>query len=99
MSTSRDNSQLFEFFLSTLETHQNLLHAETQAIAAKHLDTIESILAKKEEMVSEGSKDAEILSREGRGIEPKVIPKRGAPGEDCISQERTRGTKNIGEER
>ena len=52
MSTSRDNSQLFEFFLSTLETHQNLLHAETQAIAAKHLDTIEAILAKKEESLA-----------------------------------------------
>ena len=37
----------FEFFLVALETHENLLHAETQAIAAKHLDTIESILEKK----------------------------------------------------
>ena len=39
----------FEFFLNALETHENLLHAETQAIAAKHLDTIESILEKKDE--------------------------------------------------
>ena len=39
----------FEFFLNALETHENLLHAETQAIAAKHLDTIESILKKKDE--------------------------------------------------
>ena len=39
----------FSFFLQSLETHENLLHAETQAIAAKHLDTIESLLGKKEE--------------------------------------------------
>ena len=29
--------------------HENLLHAETQAIAAKHLDTIESLIETKEE--------------------------------------------------
>jgi len=39
----------FTFFLQTLETHENLLHAETQAIAAKHLDTIDSILNRKED--------------------------------------------------
>jgi predicted RND superfamily exporter protein len=39
----------FTFFLQSLETHENLLHAETQAIAAKHLDTIQSILGKKED--------------------------------------------------
>ena len=32
-----------------LETHENLLHAETQAIAAQHLETIESILVQKDE--------------------------------------------------
>jgi hypothetical protein len=32
-----------------LETHENLLHAETQAIAAKQLDTIDTILSQKEE--------------------------------------------------
>ena len=37
-------------FLNALETHENLLHAETQAIAAKHLDTIESILKKDESL-------------------------------------------------
>ena len=41
----------FEFFLVALETHENLLHAETQAIAAKHLDTIESILEKRKSKV------------------------------------------------
>lgn len=35
--------------LKALELHENLLHAETQAIAARDLDTIESILAKKEQ--------------------------------------------------
>lgn len=39
----------YEIFLEALELHENLLHAETQAIAAKHLDTIESILTRKEE--------------------------------------------------
>ena len=43
-------AQRFEFFLVALETHENLLHAETQAIAAKHLDTIESILKKKKKV-------------------------------------------------
>ena len=32
-----------------LELHENLLHAETQAIAAKHLDTIESLIEAKQE--------------------------------------------------
>lgn len=40
---------MFDSFLLALETHENLLHAETQAIAAKHLDTIDSILSQKEE--------------------------------------------------
>jgi hypothetical protein len=66
MSTSSDDSQLFEFFLTTLETHQNLLHAETQAIAAKHLDTIESILAKKEESLS-----LLLEARDNIGFDPR----------------------------
>lgn len=33
---------------TALDTHEDLLHAETQAIAAKHLDTIEEILEKKD---------------------------------------------------
>jgi hypothetical protein len=37
-----------EVFQVALDTHENLLHAETQAIAAKHLDTIEEILSKKD---------------------------------------------------
>ena len=36
-----------------MDTHEDLLHAETQAIAAKHLDTIEEILVKKEDSLVE----------------------------------------------
>ena len=39
----------FNRFLELLEVHENLLHAETQAIAARDLDTVESILEKKDE--------------------------------------------------
>jgi len=39
----------FELFFNALETHENLLHAETQAIAAQHIETIESILEQKDE--------------------------------------------------
>ena len=43
------DSPEFVFFLEALETFENLLHAETQAIAAKHLDSIEQIIARKDE--------------------------------------------------
>ena len=46
-----DSPHDFELLLTLLEVHENLLHAETQAIAAKHIDTIESILSKKEESI------------------------------------------------
>ena len=39
----------YDFSYKVLETHETLLHAETQAIAAQHLETIESILAQKDE--------------------------------------------------
>ena len=39
----------FAYFIETLETLENLLHAETQAIAAKDLDTIDSIMSQKDE--------------------------------------------------
>ena len=38
----------FAYFIETLETLENLLHAETQAIAAKDLDTIDSIMSQKD---------------------------------------------------
>ena len=39
----------FAYFIESLETLENLLHAETQAIAAKDLDTIDSIMVQKDE--------------------------------------------------
>lgn len=42
------SAEQFAHFIDLLEVHENLLHAETQAIAAKHLDTIEEILEKKD---------------------------------------------------
>mgnify|MGYP006257268339 CR=1 FL=1 len=39
----------FAYFIQSLETLENLLHAETQAIAAKDLDTIDSIMIQKDE--------------------------------------------------
>jgi hypothetical protein len=47
MSDPRDIPADLDHFLELLEVHENLLHAETQAIAAKELDIIESILQKK----------------------------------------------------
>ena len=38
----------FAYFLESLETLENLLHAETQAIAAQELDTIDEIIVQKE---------------------------------------------------
>ena len=37
----------FAFLIETLETFENLLHAETQAIAAKDLDIIDSLISVK----------------------------------------------------
>jgi|TARA_B110000495_G_scaffold172967_1_gene162212 hypothetical protein len=67
MSVPSDDPQAFEFFLSTLETHQNLLHAETQAIAAKHLETIETILVKKEESLT-----SVLQAKENIGFDPRT---------------------------
>ncbi len=44
-----EDSPELSFFLEALETFESLLHAETQAIAAKHLDTIEEIIERKDE--------------------------------------------------
>ena len=35
-----------------MEAYESLLHSETQAIAAKHLDTIEEILEKKDDSLN-----------------------------------------------
>ncbi len=62
------NSPEFTFFLEALETFENLLHAETQAIAAKHLDTIEEIIERKDENLR-----ALLEARERIEIDPRSI--------------------------
>ena len=62
------NSTEFSFFLEALETFENLLHAETQAIAAKHLDTIEQIIAKKDESLK-----VLLQAKDQVGTDPRTI--------------------------
>ncbi len=45
----KGETSFLNLFFNALEAHESLLHAETQAIAAQHIDTIESIIAQKEE--------------------------------------------------
>ena len=68
MSDLRDTPAAdFDHFLELLEVHENLLHAETQAIAAKELDTIESILQKKDE-----SLEIVLTARDNLGVNPRT---------------------------
>ena len=67
MSDPRDIPADFVHFLELLEVHENLLHAETQAIAAKELDVIESILQKKDE-----SLEIVLAARDNLGVEPRT---------------------------
>jgi hypothetical protein len=67
MSDPRDTPADFDHFLELLEVHENLLHAETQAIAAKELDIIESILQKKDE-----SLEIVLAERDNLGVEPRT---------------------------
>ena len=62
------NSPEFVFFLEALETFENLLHAETQAIAAKHLDTIEEIIERKDENLR-----ALLDAKERIGVNPRSV--------------------------
>ena len=62
------NSPEFVFFLEALETFENLLHAETQAIAAKHLDTIEEIIERKDANLR-----ALLDAKERIGINPRSV--------------------------
>ena len=62
------DSPEFTFFFEALETFENLLHAETQAIAAKHLDTIEQIIAKKEESLK-----VLLQAKDQVGTDPRTI--------------------------
>lgn len=64
------NSPEFSFFLEALETFENLLHAETQAIAAKHLETIEDIIERKDENLK-----ALLDAKERIGINPRSVAK------------------------
>ena len=64
------NSPEFTFFLEALETFENLLHAETQAIAAKHLETIEDIIERKDENLK-----ALLDAKERIGVNPRSIAK------------------------
>lgn len=63
-----ENSTEFDFFLEALETFENLLHAETQAIAAKHLDTIEEIIERKDESLK-----ALLEAQERVGMDPRSV--------------------------
>ena len=67
MSDPRDTPADFDHFLELLEVHENLLHAETQAIAAKELDIIESILQKKDE-----SLEIVLAARDNLGVDPRT---------------------------
>ena len=62
------DSPEFAFFLEALETFENLLHAETQAIAAKHLDTIEQIIVRKDE-----SLQVLLQAKDKVSIDPRSI--------------------------
>ena len=62
------NSPEFVFFLEVLETFENLLHSETQAIAAKHLVTIEEIIERKDENLK-----ALLDAKERIGSNPRSI--------------------------
>ena len=67
MSGPRDAPAAFDHFLELLEVHENLLHAETQAIAAKELDIIASILQKKDE-----SLEIVLAARDNLGVDPRT---------------------------
>ena len=62
------DSPEYTFFFEALETFENLLHAETQAIAAKHLDTIEQIIAKKDESLK-----VLLQAKDQVGTDPRTI--------------------------
>ena len=92
-------------FRVALETHENLLHAETQAIAAKHLDTIEEILDKKdqsleilistkENLPDDFQNDAMIISQMDRVLE---LQERNAASFKRFFDERSRREKGLEE--
>ena len=56
----------FSYFMESLETLENLLHAETQAIAAQHLDTIDSIMVQKDESLRIVTEAKQMLTSDPR---------------------------------
>jgi hypothetical protein len=56
----------FAYFLETLETLEVLLHAETQAIAAKSLDTIDEVMLQKDRCLKSLMEAKELLSHDPR---------------------------------
>ena len=56
------NAEITRFF-EVLESYEHLLHAETQAIAAKDVDLVEEILAKKDQCMADLLTSKENLGR------------------------------------
>ena len=53
-------------FIEILESYEHLLHAETQAIAAKDVNLVEEILQKKDQCISDLIRSKENLSENPR---------------------------------
>ena len=53
-------------FIEILESYEHLLHAETQAIAAKDVNLVEEILQKKDQCISDLIRSNENLSENPR---------------------------------
>ena len=51
----------FAYFMECLDALENLLHAETQAIAAQHLDTIDSIMKQKDSCLKAVMESKDLL--------------------------------------
>lgn len=81
------NSPEFVFFLEALETFENLLHAETQAIAAKHLDTIEDIIERKDESLR-----ALLHAKERIGMNPRSV----SEADELVDQVLDLQERNVG---
>jgi uncharacterized protein YggE len=95
----------FNEFTLALEAYESLLHAETQAIAAKHLDTIEDILSKKdnslnllvsakEHLQSDYQVDVEINSQVERVLQ---LQQRNTKAFNKFFNERSRKEKGLKE--
>ena len=61
----------YRWFFGILETLENLLHAETQAIAAHELDTIDAIMLQKDESLRNLLSAKDRLGQDPRNNQPK----------------------------